>query len=371
MNPGECPSVMELLALRETDEPQTVADHVAICLRCRARVRALSLAAVEGVPDPPQLARPLQGQARPPVHRPAELRTGQLWTAAPEPDADVHEVVVVIGRAPASDLVIVAPTSTSLEQAGESDLIVEDSPAGYPHLVEVWNHGVVLPAQLREYVGRLDGPVREDLVGLYRWLSGAVPAVASQTPVGPAISSRSDERLVQRALRQDHMRPLWAVADRHLGAEAEDQPAPRGQATSGRTLGLGLGELLDGPEWDEPSLLEASGASADALQRMRADRLDLTGRSDVVDVGKVLRVVDLDDPRGLVRATLERSPGGLHRPPEQLGRLAARSRAEVSDQQRTDDVYRNVGDVDESAEGREAAIEAYLRDLETALDATE
>jgi hypothetical protein len=371
MNPGECPSVMELLALRETNEPQTVADHVATCLRCRARVRALSLAAVEGIPDAPTPAVLLQGQARASAHRPAELRTGQVWIAAPEPDTDVQEVVVVIGRAPAAELVIVAPTSTALEEAGETDLIVEDSPAGYPHLIEVWNHGVVWPTQLREYVGRFDRMVREDVVGVYRWLSGAGPAVTPKTPVGPAISSRSDERLVHRALRQDHMRPLWAAADRHLGAETQDESATRGQATPGRTLGLALGELLQGPEWDEPSLLDASGASADALHRMRADRLELTDRSDVVEVGKVLRVVDFDDPLGLVRATLERSPGGLHRAPEHLGRLAARSRAEVSDQQRARDVYRNVGDVDESAEGRQAAVHAYLRDLETELDATE
>lgn len=371
MNPGDCPSVMELLALSDVNEPQTTAEHVAECPRCSARLRELQAVAVDGFSDPPAPESRLRGRVRSLADTPEELRTGQLWTAAPDPGGASHEVVVVIGRAPGGDLVIVAPTSTALEQAGESDLIVEDSPAGYSHLVEVWNHGVLSPAELRQYLGRVHRPVRQDLVDLYRWLSGAGESLTTRTPVGPAISSRDDERLVHRTLRQDQVRPLWATANRHLGAEPDEPADVTGQRMPARTFGIMLDELLEGPEWDVPSLLDASGVSAAALQNMRHDRLELTGRSDVVDVGRVLRAVDVNDPLGLVKATLERGPGGLHQAPKQLGRVAARSRADVSDQQRTRDVYRNVGEVDESAEGRQKAVDAYLRDLETELDATD
>src|SRR4051794_39070561 len=207
---------MELLALRETNQPQTVADHVADCLRCTARLRDLPALTLGDLPEPPQPTSGLQGAGRTVHAVPDDIRTGQLWTASVDGDAQDREVVVVIGRAPANGMVIVAPTSTTLDQAGDSDLIVDGSPAGYPHLIEVWNHGLLERGQLREYLGRVDRPVREDLVSIYQWLAGTGDQAATQTPVGPPIAARDDERLVQRALRQDRLRPLWAAADQRL-----------------------------------------------------------------------------------------------------------------------------------------------------------
>jgi hypothetical protein len=371
-----CPSLIELLALRDTGEPESLTEHVRGCGRCQALLAELPEIRLEDIRSPELPDASLSGVARPVLASPAEVLTGQLWLAAGTPEDEEREVVAVIGRSPEPGLILVAPTSSDLTHAADSDLIVRESALGYPHLVCVWNQGTVEREQLQQYVGRLDRPAREDLVSLYRWLLGASERQPLSTPVGPSIDEAEDARLIFRALQQDRLRRLWRQADERLGQEAHQVEVGATTLLEGAaeahaptpTLGQALEEVLSGPEWDVPSLLDSSGAASTSLQAMRADGLDLTGRSDVVDVAKVLRVVKLDDHLDLVRASLERSSGGLPQAPKELGQIAARSRSDVSEEQRTKDVYRRTGKVDRSAEGRRKAIEAYLGELETELD---
>lgn len=104
---------------------------------------------------------------------------------------------------------------------------------------------------------------------------------------------------------------------------------------------------------------------------MLNDRLDLTDQSDVPDVQRVLTVIRLDDGRDPVRASLQRSRGGMRRATGAETAIAARSFAGVSDAERERDLMRDQIAIDESPRAREGAVESYLQALEKQIDDAE
>jgi hypothetical protein len=181
-----------------------------------------------------------------------------------------------------------------------------------------------------------------------------LPLAGADDPRGPA-----------RAARADELRSLFAPADRLLGQEPEsDEPEMI-------TLGGILSGVIAGDEWDRSSLLTAAGVDGAIVDRMLDDRLDLTDQSDVPDVRRVLTVIRLDDWRDPVRASLQRSRGGMRRATGAEPAIAARTFAGVSDAERERDLMRGQTSIDESPPARERAVESYLQALEKEIDDAE
>jgi hypothetical protein len=362
---NDCLSMLELAAYRAGEDVPGAEQHLTGCARCRALLAGLPElqppALPESGPELPHL-QPRADQARP-----QDLKTGQLWTAGPEHETGWRELVVVLAPQPAVDgheMVLVAPVDTAFDDAISTDLIVNESPLGYRHLVSVGMQGIVLREQLERYRGRLELPEREALVDIYRALLGQSQR-ATQAPTGPPLAGPNDPRTSARAARADELRWLFAPADRLLGQEPEDD------APEMITLGGVLGGVLAGDEWDRSSLLTAAGVDGGVFDRMLDDRLDLTDQSDVPDVQSVLTVIRLDDWRAPVRATLQRSRGGMRRATGAEPAIAARSFAGVSDAERERDLMRDQTAIDESPPARERAVESYLQALEKQIDDAE
>jgi hypothetical protein len=202
--------MLEIAAHHAGEDLPGAAEHLASCARCRALLASL--------PDLQQPA-PQRGQELPRVRpRPSELtpedlKTGQLWTAALEGRPDWREIVVVLAPQPAVDdqeLVLIAPVDTEFDDATSSDLIVDDSPLGYRHVVSVGMQGVVLRAQLDRFLGRLEMPEREAIVDIYRALMNQTE-VTTRAPTGAPLAGPEDPRASARAARSDELRSLFAM----------------------------------------------------------------------------------------------------------------------------------------------------------------
>jgi hypothetical protein len=252
--------------------------------------------------------------------------------------------------------VLIAPVDTCLDNATSTDLIVDRSPLGYRHLVSVGLQGPMLTDQLERYLGRLERPERQALADIYSQLFGAGEGTSAGA-IGLSLTGAEDPRASARAARAEELRPLFAPADRLLGQE--DEPL---------TFGALLAGVIESAEWDRPSVLTATGVSGASLDRMLEDRLDLTDRSDVADVRRVINLVQLEDWRDPVSHSLRRSPGGLRVATGGEPAIAARSFAGVSDAERERDLMRDQTGVDKSPEARERATESYLAELEKELD---
>lgn len=356
-----CYSMLELLDLRDG----AIADdgHLEACRRCRALYESLG-----DIPTPSDIPQQtLKADAPPAPDGEGSFRSGELWLTAPDENGN-REVVAVIGRPPVGDdLLLVAPTATELHQGADGDLLVEASPLGYPHLVCVWAHGAVRTARLVEYRGRLDRPLREDLVATYRWLLGGAEMPRSGRLVQPGLAGPGDVRLRFRARMADRLRSLW----RDVDAALEEARKPIAPVVAHPTLGRVLQEVLAGGTWDEPTLLEATGISGTVLRSIMRDSLDVVHRSDVEAVARVVTAIGLDDPLAHARATLEAGEGGLAIPPKSAARLAARSYADVGEDARRRDLLRGREKIDKSPGAHKKAIETYLRELEAELHASQ
>lgn len=353
----DCLSMLELAAYSAGEGDREAEEHVADCARCRALLVALPDLEPPPEPDESNVIPPLAARELP--EQPAELSTGQIWTAVPEDQRDVRELVVVLARQPAVDdqeLVLVAPVDTGIDDATSTDLIVDRSPLGYRHLVSVGLQGTVLTDQLERYLGRLERPERQALADIYTMLFTVGEGTTTGT-TGPPLTGPEDPRASARMARADELRPLFAPADRLLGQE--DEPL---------TFGAILAGVVESDEWDRPSVLTATGVSGASLDRMLGDRLDVTDRSDVADVRRLITVIQLEDWREPVSHSLRRSPGGLRVATGGEPAIAARSFAGVSDAERERDLMRDQTGIDQSPGARERAIESYLAALEKELD---
>jgi hypothetical protein len=198
---------------------------------------------------------------------------------------------------------------------------------------------------------------RAAIVGIYRALMNPTE-LTTRAPTELPLAGPEDPRASARAARADELRSLFAPANRLLGQEPQDdQPEVI-------TLGGILVDAMTGDEWDRTSLLTAAQVDGAIFDRMLADQLDLTDQGDVGDVQRVLNVIHLDDWRGPVRASLQRSRGGARRSTGAEPAMAARSFAGVSDAERERDLMRDQTAIDESVRAREHAIEGYLQALE-------
>lgn len=362
---SSCLSVIELLSLLEPGGPPEAASHLRRCRRCAALAERLPRLKLDTVPPPTALPESIALQPRAHRPRPKQVSTGQLWIATSSPGGTEREVVAIVGRPPGDhDYVIVAPTSTEIHQATDTDLIVDDSPLGYPHLVSLANQGTMKRWQLVQYLGRVERSVRADIVALYRWLTGIGQEPELLTTKGPPILSSEDPRLGFRSLQAERLGSLWAAADAELAQEHEPLSEDE-DVTLGRLVAL----ELEGGAWDRSTLLEQSHVEGVHLDAVLADKLDLTQASDIPAVARIVSTLHIPDPLPAVAHALERSPGGLLVGGGTGERMAARSWHAVTPEQRTRDLLRGQYEVDDSPEGRKQAMAAYLRDLESELDA--
>ena len=357
--------MLEIAAYRAGEDVPEAELHLASCARCRALLATLPELQPPAPSQPgPQLPRL---QPRPVQLSPRELKTGQLWTATLEGQPDWREIVVVLAPQPAVDsqeMVLIAPVDTAFDDATSTDLIVNDSPLGYRHLVSMGMQGTVLRDQLDRYLGRLDMPEREALVDIYRTLLGHSDRT-TEAPSGLPLVGPDDPRASARATRMDELRSLFAPADRLLGQEPEHD---RSELI---TLGGILTGVITSSEWDRPSLLTAAGVDGAVFDRMLNDQLDLTDQTDVPEVQRVLNVFKLDDWRTPVRGSLHRSRGGSREATGAEPAIAARSFAGVSDAEREDDLMHDQTAIDESEHARAHAIESYLQALGKQIDDAE
>lgn len=365
MNFSDCLSILEIAAYRAGDQTPDADQHLASCARCRALLASVPEPQIPARAEPRSELPHLQARAVQPP--PTDLKTGQLWSARIEGRPGWREVVVVLAPQPAvngNETTLIAPVHTALADATSTDLIVSDSPLGYPHLVSVGMQGTLLREQMDRYLGRLEMLEREALVDIYRNLLGP-SARTTSAPTGLALIGPDDPRASARADRADELRPLFAPADRLLGQEPEhDEPKVV-------TLGGILAGVITSDEWGRESLLTAAGVDGAVFDRMLDDQLNLTDQADIPDVQRVLNVIQLDDWRNPVRATLDRSRGGERQASGTEPAIAARSFAGVSDADRERDLMRDQTTVDESPRARGRAIESYLQALEKEIDDAE
>lgn len=361
---GECLSILELLDLRASgvEGAEEARNHVRTCPRCRGLLRTLpDMDIAEESSDAPEIkARPTAPKAG--TDRP---RAGQVWLASAPEVPDRRYVVVVIGRrrGPRNGI-LVAPTTTQLGAATDLDLLVDERPLGYEFTVSTWNFGTVLPGQLETYLGSLADEDLSHIKSLYRLVVADEQEGVDDGRVGPKTAGRDDERLIWRAEQIESLRPLWRPW-RKLTAE-ERQPSPSGVLS----LSGVLSSVFQKKEWDAVSLAEAAHVSTTDVDALLADRLDLTDQRDVESVASILHELGLkfEEIEAPLRETLNSSPGGLRLGTGGTERIAARTFADVTEEQRSKEIYEGLAKVDDSEEARRRAIESYLQEVAHQLD---
>lgn len=102
-----------------------------------------------------------------------------------------------------------APISTEVENATAWDLIVQEdeSPLGYPLIVEDWNHSPFQSATVHERFGSLEPAAQDALAELYAAdLEGGEPPEG--LPVGPPVVSAADPRLDFQRDEEERVTPF-------------------------------------------------------------------------------------------------------------------------------------------------------------------
>lgn len=383
-----CPSLLELEELRlGLDSDLELERHVASCRRCGALLAALgdTPASPPAEISIPRETPPVGARVRAPQPQ-LRVRTGALWRAAAYAESDFAWVVAVIGRTPdIPDALLVAPVCARPELATGTDLLLDANLLGYSGFLDMANLGSVLREQLLEPVAHLERDAAQAMVELYRHLLGGAPA-----PVGAAVGAdtedEADPRLLAQAERAEALQELWRPA--HLlvtdaDEEERSEPAPAvaprtpeaKPAESVALLSTLLAKQLEsaGAEWDRSTLLEESGADGAHLSGFLADRLQLTDKSDVDDLARILHVLSVPwkQAEPAVGGSLARSAGGERRAEGPQLRMAARSRAGADPKQTTKDLYADRSRVDESDPARARQITGYLNELRRALEELE
>lgn len=367
----ECLSAMELLEIRESGlvEDSSESAHLRTCARCGALLQTMpALESVHAPEQTPRLkARRIIAVTVDDVH------AGQVWTAK-SPDApDRRFIVVVMGRRKdSSNMFVVCPTSVELEEATDLDLLVDQSPVGYPFMVCAWHFGAVFRSQLEDCLGSLSDNSLETLKALYRHALVGKGEVSFQG-TGPGVGGPNDPRLIWRTEQLEKWRSLWhPVRQRVVEMEADSEAAETGPEPKPLAPSLGdvVGKLVEGEEWDEPSLAETAHVPAAHLGVLLRNRLDLTDQSDVDSVAAVIHTLEFDseDAELLLRRTLEKSPGGLRIGTAGTDRVAARSFADVSDATRARELREGLSKIDDSPRARQRAIDAYVETVLQRLD---
>lgn len=348
---NDCLSIIELLDLRlnQTGESSLQREHVEQCPRCAGLFRRLPEL---GAAEPPQSSS-LRTEASLTIADNGDL-PGQIWCAHAPDSPERRYVVVVLGHHRRDEeSIVVAPTSTSLQNASEFDLLVEPSPLPYRFMVSPWNFGVVVVDQLDELVGRLPPEALAELLSLYRSMLGNDLGV-DVSHVGPSISSSADERLIWRAEEIKATKPLYAPWARRASEEFDASPT--------ELFSNVVRAALVAEGHDESSLAEYAHVSASSIAAFLDDRLDLTDQEDIEDVVAVVRALHLsfEQVEASLRASLHRRPGGQRIGRGSAERLAARRRPDISAEEAGRLLRAGLSEVDDSDKARELAIASYV-----------
>ncbi len=197
----ECFTAEDLLAYKTGGLPakkrSIIFHHLNVdkCPRCREIYYLLEPAPQADLP--PKISekmvqrlkgiRPLRRWLSPPT----SLEIGQLWTTSPEPKdargkpiASIEAALPVVIISPGSgeksyeNVIRVIPLSfdTQYHLEGETLLIHEESPLGYPVLLEIFNERPMLAGNLDEYRGMLEPSVVKRVISAReRFLEGNIP----------------------------------------------------------------------------------------------------------------------------------------------------------------------------------------------------
>lgn len=143
--------------------------------------------------------------------QPEQGRFGQIWTTKPwsvvqrsdpEEDMPLRIIVLLEDESDTSVLnerfLVAAPISLDIAYQSNYDLMVseQESPLGYPFMVEPWNSVSLLRAQLERCLGTLQQPVKRFLGLVYRASLGMSVDVSEVVQsLGPAILHPDDPRI--------------------------------------------------------------------------------------------------------------------------------------------------------------------------------
>ncbi len=199
-----CPSLEELASGLSDLEATGLSDHLASCLRCRARAESLArsgAAAVGPIALPAPLDRPIRNMPKR-VRPDTPLVFGSICSVASDARPGERLVVVVIGGAALKDpetqgSVTVAPISIERHFASGWDALVEMNESGldYEFMIELWNYGRIAHAQLDESFGGLHPAACKRLEVLWRAVREGAGAAPTEACVGPAILDDEDPRI--------------------------------------------------------------------------------------------------------------------------------------------------------------------------------
>lgn len=366
----ECLSIMELLELRASGGtvPSGAQRHVDRCPRCAGLLRALpGLIAEETPPETLDLrARPVTTDKTV-----RDVHAGQVWLIrAPAAPGQLFVAVVLGRRRDAAEAVVVAPTSDEIQHATDLDVLIDDSVLGYAFMVSTWNFGTVLTEQLQECLGTLPESDQSVVRSVYSLVvTGESPTLPVTTGVGTA--GPEDERLLWRSEQLAAVLPLWGPwRQQQTDQESELLTGEMTRDTVELSLSVLIHEALDEGEWDIVSLAEAAHVATTHIQAILEDRLDLTDQTDVDAVAAAIHAIrrDFDQIEPYLRRSLECSSGGLRIGLAGTDRIAARTRAEVGEDQRRRRLWEGLASVDESDVARRRAIESYVQAVETRLE---
>ena len=374
MNAGlECLSLPELLDARHGMADRGAVAHLAACRRCRAMLSTIP----DGL-ELPKLTVPMPigsaGQRSATRTAPPTVSTdpGAVWRALGEPDDDFAFVVAILDVTPgAPDRIAVAPVFGSPAVPTDRDLLLDTGLLGYPAFVELASAGTILRDQLIEPIGELPPPLRGLLTALHRAVLGDGPA-PPPAAVGVPVIGDEDPRLLAAEERRQALQRLWRAAARPLAAGDGETTTPFASERDGALAAL-IDSNLNGidAEWDRPTLLELSSADGGSLDRFLADRLDLTDRTDVGDLARVLHTLGIpwETTEPAVSRTLERSPGGVRAASRAVDLpIAARGAPGASEAAIVAALRAGYSSVDQSEAARGQQIADYVTELRKALD---
>lgn len=210
-----CPSLEELVFVGEGNSP--VAEHIAACVRCRARLASLREEAPPAEPlSLPQLKGGRAGRRMPHRVRPdTRLDFGVICSVASDERPGERMLAVVLGGKPVTDpladgAVTVAPISLDRESASAWDALIDggELDLGYDCMVEIWNYGQVARVQLDETLGTVHPVARRRVEGLWRATRNGADA-PPESRVGPPIVSERDPRVGFQRDEIERVRPFF------------------------------------------------------------------------------------------------------------------------------------------------------------------
>lgn len=144
--------------------------------------------------------------------RPEKYQFGQIWTTklwdedqggSSQEDNVLPRIIVLLeGESDTSvqgiPFLVAAPISVDIAYQSSYDLLVfeQESPLGYPFMIEVWNSVSPLHSQLVRYLGTLQQPLKSFLGRVYQaYLGVPVDLGEAVQHLGPAILQADDPRV--------------------------------------------------------------------------------------------------------------------------------------------------------------------------------